>query len=237
MRRILIAAAAAVFTVGAVGAAAHADENDTANSDEITIQGPSADELRNVVDGCPTQLSNGEYSEDQDGDSYIPVCQTSNAVHWKADMDIDCDGQRTDECNENTDPYFQPETAWNQSDGQPLISAQLPFIVVPLPSDIWDYETADIGGGTVAAVIYEDKVVYAVVGDLGPETIIGEGSYRLAEDLGIDPDPSTGGIGGAVVDFVLFPGITAEPIEDPEQSTTLGGPAADKLVEDCKDGC
>ncbi|MGH8878286.1 MAG: glycoside hydrolase family 75 protein [Stackebrandtia sp.] len=226
MRRILIAVAAALALAASLtGAVAYAEDAKPA------AEGPTADELRAAVDGCDTQLSNGEYAEDADGGGDIPVCQSpGGAVHWKADFDVDCDGQRTDECNENTDPYFQPETAFTQSDGQPLNSAELPHIVVPLPSDLWDYGDAGVGGGTVAAVTYEDKVVYAVVGDLGPESIIGEGSYALAEALGIDPDPATGGVSGKVADFILFPGVTAEPIEDPAQSESLGSEAANDLV-------
>lgn len=235
MRRTLIAIAGAVaLAATATGAWAYASETPRPADTETRAEGPTADQLREAVNGCDTELSNSDYSQDSGGTSDIPVCQSAGgAVHWKADFDVDCDGQRTDECNENTDPYFQPETAFTQSDGKPLNSAELPHIVVPLPSDKWDYKGAGIGGGTVAAVTYEDKVVYAVVGDLGPKTIIGEGSYALAEQLGIDPDPSTGGISGKVVDYILFPGVTATPIEDPAQSESLGSDAANKLVEGC----
>ena len=77
---------------------------------------------------------------------------------------------------ENTDSSFQPNTSWNQSNGLPLNSATLPFIVVPLPSTTWNFSTAGIGGATIAAVVYQDKVAYAVVGDQGPAGIIGEGT-------------------------------------------------------------
>lgn len=232
MRRSLLAIASAVALAASLtGAWAFAADNGELSG---RADGPTADQLREAVAGCDTQLSNGEYAEDADGSGDIPVCKSpGGAVHWKADFDIDCDGQRTDECNENTDPWFQPETAFTQSDGQPLNSAELPHIVVPLPSDKWDYTGAGIGGGTVAAVAFEDKVVYAVVGDLGPKPIIGEGSYALAEALGIDPDPSTGGVSGKVVDFILFPGVKADPIEDPALSESLGSQAADKLVGGC----
>lgn len=230
MRRSLIAVAGAVaLAASATGVWAFADTGGT-----VAAEGPTADQLREAVAGCDTQLSSGEYAEDASGSGDIPVCKSKGgAVHWKADFDVDCDGQRTDECNENTDPWFQPETAFTQSDGKPLNSAELPHIVVPLPSGLWDYESAGIGGGTVGVATYQDKVVYAVVGDLGPKSIIGEGSYALAEALGIDPDPSTGGVSGKVVDFILFPGVTADPIEDPAQSESLGTEAANKLIAGC----
>lgn len=227
-KSMICLSAAAILAFGMTGAVAYADQPATQH---ITpTAGPNADELRAAVDSCDKQLSDGEYAKDEEGSAEIPVCQSGDSVHWKADFDVDCDGQPTDVCNEDTDPAFQPETAFPQSDGDPLIAAKLPYIVVPSSSDIWDYTSADIDGGTVAAVTYEDKVVYAVVGDTGPDSIIGEGSYALADELGIDPDPSTGGVDGAVVDFILFPGTVSDPIEDHAKATAAGEAAASKLV-------
>jgi len=192
--------------------------------------GPTADQLRERVTGCETQVSAGLYAEREGMDQDIPICGTGTAVHWKSGMTIDCDGQRTDVCNEDTDPAYQPETAFPQSDGQPLIASELPYIVLPLASDIWDYQDSDLAGGTVVAIVYEDKVVYGVVGDLGPSGQIGEASYATADALGIDPDPSTGGASGKVVDYIAFPGVVADPIEDPAQAVSLGEAAATELV-------
>ncbi|GAA2821889.1 glycoside hydrolase family 75 protein [Kribbella solani] len=200
------------------------------SSQAAELAGPTADQLRARAT-CASQLSNGKYAPD-DGDSRtIKVCKTGTAVHWTADLDIDCDGQRTTQCSENTDPSFQPDTSFHQSDGRPLNSAGLPFIVVPLPSSVWDYHTAGIGGATVAAVVYQDKVAYAVVGDEGPTGIIGEGSYKLAQQLGINPNPSSGGIDGAVVTYILFPGVTASPIESTTDITTKAQSAATDFVQ------
>lgn len=218
---LLAMSALSLGAVGAPTALADAPAEPTA--------GLSADELREKIANCDEQLSDGEYSADEGGSADIPVCQTGDAVHWSSDFDIDCDGQRTEQCNENTDPYYQPETAFVQSDGKPLNSAELPFIVVPLKSGLWDYTSAGIEGGTVGVVAYEDKVVYAVVGDLGPDSIIGEGSYALADQLGIDPDPSTGGAADGA-SFILFPGVKADPIEDPDQAVSLGEEAANAFV-------
>lgn len=195
------------------------------------LAGPTADQLRTRASGCETQLSNGKYAHDSGGTRTVAVCRSGGAVHWTADFDIDCDGQRTTQCNETTDPSFSPDTSWHQSDGRPLNAAGLPFIVVPLPSSIWDFRTAGIGGATVAAVVYQDKVAYAVVGDQGPTGIIGEGSYRLAEQLGINPNPATGGVSGAVVTFILFPGVTSVPIEDNADAIAKGEPAATAFVD------
>lgn len=193
------------------------------------LAGPTAGQLRARA-SCESQLSNGKYAHDSGGSKTAAVCRSGDAVHWTADLDIDCDGQRTTQCNENTDPSFQPDTSWHQSDGKPLNSAGLPFIVVPLPSSIWDYRTAGVGGATVAAVVYQDKVAYAVVGDQGPTGIIGEGSYQLAQQLGINPNPASGGVDGAVVTYILFPGVTAAPIENAADAVSKGEAAANAFV-------
>ncbi|HIV57573.1 MAG TPA: peptidoglycan-binding protein [Candidatus Stackebrandtia faecavium] len=237
MKRIKILVAGVAFLAMAAAGGTHVFADDVAaSSDETGPQiaaGPDADELRDRVSGCETQLSDGEYAENDGDAADIAVCESGGAVHWKADFDVDCDGQRSDQCNENTDPWYQPETAFPQSDGEPLNSATLPHVVVPGVSDIWSYKDAGIGGGTVAAVVFEDKVAYAVVGDVGPQTAIGEGSYALAEQLGIDPDPQSGGIGGKVVDFILFPDATADPIEDHDDAVAKGEEAANGLLQGC----
>ncbi|MCP3797787.1 glycoside hydrolase family 75 protein [Allokutzneria sp. A3M-2-11 16] len=227
MNKTLTRFAVAVLAVTAASAftTAHAG----AQPAELAA-GPTAAQVKAAVAKCTKQLSSGKYAHDAGGSSTVPVCKTKDAVHWKADFDIDCDGQVTTKCNKQTDPYFQPETAWQQSNGKHLNSAALPFVVVPGISSRWSWKAAGITGGTVAAVVYKDKLVYAVVGDIGPTAIIGEGSYRLAELLGINPHPSTGGIGGSVVDFVLFPGVKASQIENQTSAQTLGAAAATKLV-------
>lgn len=180
----------------------------------------SASDLLAKVQDC-SQISNGLYRTDEGGPANIPVCGKNGAVFWQADMDIDCDGQPTDRCNATTDPWFQAATAFQQSDGAQLNSETLPFIVVPGASRIWDYNSSRIMGGTVAAVIYEDRVQYAVVGDTGPTGIIGEASYATAEALGINPDPSNGGVESGVT-YILFENSLVSPIESHSGAVTLG---------------
>jgi len=184
---------------------------------------PTADELLAKVTSC-NQISNGKYKTDSDsGSATVPVCGKTGAVFWKSDMDIDCDGQRTTHCNENTDCCFQADTAFHQSDGKPLRSEFLPYIVVPSTSGIWNYQNSGVHGASVAAVIYQGKVAYAVVGDTGPTQIIGEGSYALAVALGINPDARNGGTDSGVT-FIVFTGNSSivKPIEDHNATVTLG---------------
>jgi hypothetical protein len=192
---------------------------------------PTAAQLLAKVSSC-NQISNGKYKTDEDVSSAtVAVCGATGAVFWKSDMDIDCDGQRTTQCNENTDCCFQNDTAFHQSDGKPLNSAVLPYIVVPSTSNIWNYSSSGVHGASVAAVIYNGQLSYAVVGDTGPSKIIGEGSYSLAVALGIDPDPSTGGTDAGVT-FIVFTGSgsVVSPIESHSAAVSLGEQLATQFV-------
>ncbi|KOV96426.1 hypothetical protein ADL04_17375 [Streptomyces sp. NRRL B-3648] len=185
----------------------------------------SAADLLAKVTSC-SQISSGKYRTDEEASATVPVCGKNGAVFWKADMDIDCDGQRTTNCNENRDPWYQDDTAFHQSDGKPLKAETLPYVVVPSTSSIWNYSSAGIKGGGVVAVIYNNKVEYAVVGDTGPTQIIGEASYATAKALGIDPDPATGGADSGVT-YILFKNSQVSPIESHSAAVTLG----DKLAK------
>ncbi|MFD4787341.1 hypothetical protein ACFWN1_09805, partial [Streptomyces sp. NPDC058459] len=48
------------------------------------------------------------------------LCAAQGAVSWRADLDVDCDGQRTTHRTEDRDPWYQDDTAYPQSDGRPL---------------------------------------------------------------------------------------------------------------------
>ncbi|WP_245601745.1 glycoside hydrolase family 75 protein [Hamadaea tsunoensis] len=183
---------------------------------------PTAAQLLAKVSTC-NQISNGKYKTDEDvATATVAVCQKTGAVFWKGDMDIDCDGVRTTQCNENTDCCFQADTFCHTSGDSPLNAANLPYVVVPSASSIWDYRNYSIGCGTVVAVIYNNQVEYAVVGDTGPTAIIGESSYKTASDLGINPDPSNGGTDSGVT-YIVFQGSQrVSPIENHTNAVTLG---------------
>ncbi|MGW0613324.1 glycoside hydrolase family 75 protein [Streptomyces sp. NPDC002788] len=188
----------------------------------------AADLLAKVRDCAP--VSRGRYRSDAGAPADIPVCGIRDAVYWKADMDIDCDGRPGARCNRRTDPYFAESTAYAQSDGRPLSAERLPFIVVPAPSRIWDYRDHGVGGGSVVAVVYRDRVQYAVVGDTGPKKIIGEASYATAEALGIRPDPHGGGVPSGVT-YIVFKNTRVSPIEDHAAAVTTGERAARQFVD------
>ncbi|MFE7130482.1 glycoside hydrolase family 75 protein [Streptomyces sp. NPDC057638] len=187
-----------------------------------------AAELLAKVTQCD-RISNGLYRKDAGASPTVPVCGLNGAVFWKADMDIDCDGQITTECNSSTDKSFLPDTSFHQSDGKPLNSEKLPYVVVPSPSSLWRYTADGIKGGGVVAVIYDGEVRYGVVGDTGPAQIIGEASYAMAQSLGIDPDPATGGVASGVT-YILFTDAQVSPIESHSAAVTLGDALAHEFL-------
>lgn len=190
--------------------------------------GVRAAELLAAVRGCH-QISRGRYRTDDGARAAVPVCGRRGAVHWKADLDVDCDGRPGRYCNRRTDPLFLNATAYQQSDGRQLKAESLPYIVVPGASRIWKPARSGIRGGTVAALVYRGKVRYAVVGDTGPTDLIGEASYAAARALGINPHPVRGGAGNEVT-YILFPGTTARPIESHRSAVAAGQAAARKFL-------
>ncbi|MFD4258267.1 glycoside hydrolase family 75 protein [Streptomyces sp. NPDC058534] len=171
----------------------------------------AADLLAELRDCTP--VSRGRYRKDSGSPADIPVCGKRDAVYWKADLDVDCDGVPGDRCNSRSDPHFSPATAFTGSDGRPLDAERLPYVVVPEPSDIWDHREDGVRGGSLAVLVHGDRVRYAVVGDIGPRDLIGEASYAAAKALGVPADPHGGGAASDVT-YIIFKGSEAEPIED-----------------------
>ncbi|BBC92541.1 glycoside hydrolase family 75 protein [Streptomyces griseofuscus] len=230
LRSLTLAAAsgAALLAAGLMPAHALANPVPTATPKAAQEGSVSAADLLAKVKSC-SQISNGKYKTDDETSATVPVCGKNGAVFWKADMDIDCDGQRTTNCNEDRDPWYQDDTAFHQSDGKPLKSESLPYVVVPSSSSIWKYSDYGIKGGGVVAVIYNNKVEYAVVGDTGPTKIIGEASYATAKALGIDPDPATGGADSGVT-YILFKDSKVSPIESHSAAVSLGDRLAQQFI-------
>ncbi|MGC0380943.1 glycoside hydrolase family 75 protein [Streptomyces sp. SAI-129] len=188
----------------------------------------AADLLAKVRDCAP--VSRGRYRSDAGAPADIPVCGTRDAVYWKADLDVDCDGRPGDRCNARTDPHFTPATAYTESDGRPLDAERLPYVVVPGPSDTWDHREDDVRGGSLAALVHGDRVRYAVVGDVGPSELIGEASYAAARSLGIPADPEGGGVASDVT-YIVFKDSEVEPIEDTAAAEKAGERLARRFVD------
>jgi len=177
------------------------------------------------------KASSAPYAKDSGGAANIDVCKLTGAVYWKADLDVDCDGKSSTACNKTTDPSYQSQTATTDSTGQYLDAATLPFVVVPGVSSRWSYKLSGVSMGSVAAVIYDGKIEYGIVGDVGPTSIIGEASYAMAKRLGINPDPKIGGTSSGVT-YVVFTGTSGVVTkkEDHAEAVAKGSARAAQLI-------
>jgi hypothetical protein len=190
--------------------------------------GATIAQLLALTKSCSKVVSSHTYA--LDSGQKTSICGLNGAIFWTADMDIDCDGKRTTQCNENTDCCFQADTAFHNDSDQPLTASVTPYVVIPNDFHISGLDTSN--GGNVTAVIFNNKLLYAVFGDTGPTDIIGEASYATASKLGIDPDPKNGGTGGPVT-YITFIGSGTRPanIEDQAATQALGQTLSAQLVQ------
>lgn len=189
---------------------------------------PTAAEVLAALAALPSTVAGGTYATDSGGRSDINIMKTSTGAYWwKADMDIDTDGQPFPEQDHNSDR--QTDTSFHQSDGKPLNSGTLPFIVIPLPSTRFRYPDHGIKGGDSCIVILNGRMVYAVFGDEGPTSIIGEASYAAAKALGVPGIPNSGWDGRDVT-YIVFPGSTVRPIESVADRLAKGEANAAALI-------
>ncbi|MEO7113716.1 MAG: glycoside hydrolase family 75 protein [Polyangiaceae bacterium] len=204
--------------------------NDASTSSDASIAtdsgvdaGDQVAALLALTSSC-NQISDGLFALNAGDTPTVPICGLKNAVFWKADMDIDCDGKQTTQCNSAADPDYQNSTAAVDSMGNALDAANLPYVVVPGKSTRFDSAAAGLAHGSVILVLYNHQIEYAVFGDVGPSADIGEASYATAVGLGINPNPKTGGEDAADVLYVAFTGTTAvaSPIENHAQAVSVG---------------
>jgi hypothetical protein len=97
--------------------------------------------------------------------------------------------------------HFNP--AYNEaSQYRYLDSESIPFFVLPRKHNC----QANLGDvGLVYRTQTEDNC-YALYGDVGPTSKIGECSIRLAQALKLDPDPKQGGTESRSIVYLVFPG-------------------------------
>lgn len=95
---------------------------------------------------------------------------------------------------------FDPK--YSRSNPRRFVDARnVPYFVLP------HNRTAGAELGDVGVVYYPEsgRISAAIFADVGAPDAIGEGSIRLARNLGIDADPRSGGVDEGVV-YVVFPG-------------------------------
>lgn len=158
--------------------------------------------------------------------------------YFESDLDLDTDGEPDPGIIYDAD--HQDETSLRFPDGRSLNANKVPFFVLPGPAP---HGTVTVGGvkvklGDIAAVLYKDKLEFAILADTGPSAKIGEGSTALHRSLGFErvkPNKHIldSGIDRDVVTLV-FPGSGDGTPQTPEKIrekgrklfTALGGKVA-----------
>ena len=192
---------------------------------------PTAVQLADLLEPC-AMISDGLLAREAGKTRDVPVCALNSAVYWTSQLSVDCDGKRTDTCNSTTDPQSSSNTLGKDSNGDSLDAAVVPFVEVPRASVTFDYEAAGLHMGSVVAVIYKDKVAYGVLGQEQAQDVIGAASVKMAELLGINPDPIRGGLQVKEVSYFAFKGpeYVVPALEDVVAAAKLGESAAAELV-------
>lgn len=118
---------------------------------------------------------------------------------FQSGMAIDADGAGD---AWRSDPWGQPATSLRYPDGRSLDPTEVPYFVLPIGFTALH---PDVRLGDLAAIVFENRIVYAIWGDAGPRGKLGEASIAAARALGINADPVRGGTGAGVT-YVVFPG-------------------------------
>jgi hypothetical protein len=164
------------------------------------------------------------------------ICGIKGAFYWVADLNIDCDGRNP--AGSKCTGTHGTDTFVHNKDNQALAPAVTPFVVLPTSMANPDLPAVALKPGAVVAVINHQtrKIVFAVFGDTETDNRIGAASYACAEQLGIDPNPTTGGQKGRTVTYVAFTDASAVPkdIESQAEARMLGQTLAAKLIADNK---
>ena len=123
------------------------------------------------------------------------------SVHFRSKAAIDSDG---------IGPHHGDKTAQDETSYKPDLNADVDrYIVVPpaIRSGV-----AGVVMGCKAQVFntLTSDWTYAVVGDIGPYSKLGEISCACASAIGLNPSPVDGGVDEHVIQYVIYPGLAAE---------------------------
>lgn len=140
-------------------------------------------QLTALYQACDAKRDRGGCYDDQAHNTAI-LRFGDGTVFFDAKMAIDADGSTLSKRAEHPN---QPETSFRYPDptgtgvGPSLDAERVPYVVMPLG----DFRReSGVSLGDLAAVIKNGRVQFAIVGDLGPRTHIGEASMKLHAQLG-----------------------------------------------------
>jgi hypothetical protein len=135
-----------------------------------------------------------------------PDGSTMNAVYYECKFDIDNNGSGG---NAAHDPFHQGDTSLHDTNGTALDANSLNFAVLPIDGSesrvkrpgLTDFgrdlglHIGDLGCAMFRAGSAGDvRAAFFIYGDKGPANKIGEGSVHMANALGINSNPVSGGI-------------------------------------------
>jgi Fungal chitosanase of glycosyl hydrolase group 75 len=103
-----------------------------------------------------------------------------------------------------------------------LIGATDPYIVVP---GAFAHSHEGVKVGDYSLVIFGDKIYPALVGDIGPNDIVGEASLRIAKEINNLATPYNRPVSDLKVTYLIFPGTADRP---------FGPPDLDKIQARCQ---
>lgn len=155
-------------------------------------------------------ISQTSVSDPGAAQSWNHATNANGALKFNAGMNIDTDGKGSS----HGDRWHQNQTSMRLADGSSLNADNTPYMVLP-PQLAKQY---GVKPGDLALVRHGDKVSPAIFGDVGPRNKLGEGSTRLAANLGINTDPNRGGTDKGV-QYVVFPG-SGRGVHNTDQNTT-----------------
>lgn len=199
----------------------------------VTAPGaPEPEELLALLGSC-TQISDGLLARAPGRTKEIAVCGLTGAVFWRSGLAVDCDGKRSDVCNEETDPQSTDKTVGKDSNGDSLDPAVVPYIEIPKASAVFDYASADLAMGSVVAVVYKDQLKYGILGTEQAADVIGAASVAMTAQLGINADPMVGGVSTKDVSYVAFTGASnvVPALEDVAAARALAQRATRALID------
>ena len=181
----------------------------------------SAGRLGTIVD-LVARAENIEHSFQTDPKAVLKL--ESGELYFDSLLNLDTDGSSY--CSQ--DPTGQAETSIETDDGSPVDSNSVPFFVLP---EHGFYQQFGIKLGDVAAVIYGDKIEFAVFADeygcQDEEEQLGEGSIALHRSLGHETITPNGKLINEAIDSdvitIVFPGsgIKENP-QTPEKIREIG---------------
>lgn len=140
-------------------------------------------QLTSLYQACDENTERGGCKDDPAHNTAI-LRFGDGTVFFDAKMAIDADGSTLSKLAVRPN---QPETSFRYPDptgtgvGPSLDAERVPYVVMPLG----DFRReSGVQLGDLAAVVHDGRVEFAIVGDLGPRTHIGEASMKLHMQFG-----------------------------------------------------